>query len=210
MSSLRKTGVSYIAKIAIFAALSIVLYYIKLPVTLLIPIFPEYLDIQFSNLPAIICGFTVGPVGGILVVVIRAVIKLPFTGTLGVGELADLIIGLATVVISSLVYKVEHTKTGGVIALISAFFAWVIFAALANWLIIIPAYMKVYHFEASDFVQLLYFLDNVTEQNFMFYYIMGIAIPFNALLATMVCFITYIVYKRVSGLMHKMDGKEIE
>ena len=124
MKNLKKRSVSYMAKVAIFSALSIVLYYIKLPITLIIPIFPEYLDIQFSNLPAIIAGFILGPLGGISVVVIRTVIKLPFTGTLGVGELADLIIGVITVLVGSLVYKKEHTKSGGIIALIFTFITW--------------------------------------------------------------------------------------
>lgn len=210
MRNLKKRSVSYMAKVAIFSALSIVLYYVKLPVSLIIPIFPEYLDIQFSNLPAIICGFILGPIGGISVVVIRTVIKLPFTGTLGVGELADLIIGVFSILIGSLVYKKEHTKTGGIIALICTCVSWVFFAALANWLVVIPTYMKVYHFEAATFVQMLSFIDGVNEQNFMFFYIFAIAIPFNLILSLMVCIITYLVYKRVSKLVQKLDGKAVD
>ena len=210
MKSFRKSSISYMSKVAIFAALSIVLYYVKLPATLIIPVFPEYLDIQFSNLPAIICGFVVGPVGGVTVVVIRSLIKLPFTGTLGVGELADLVIGVSCVLISSLVYKKEHTKTGGIIALVCAFVSWVVFAAIANWLIIIPSYMKLFHLDAGYFVNLLSFVNGVTEQNFMLYYILVVAIPFNAMLAFIVCVITYFVYKRVSKLMQKLDGKFVD
>lgn len=210
MKSFRKSSISYMSKVAIFAALSIVLYYVKMPATLIIPVFPEYLDIQFSNLPAIICGFVVGPVGGVTVVVIRSLIKLPFTGTLGVGELADLVIGVSCVLISSLVYKKEHTKTGGIIALVCAFVSWVVFAAIANWLIIIPSYMKLFHLDAGYFVNLLSFVNGVTEQNFMLYYILAVAIPFNAMLAFIVCVITYFVYKRVSKLMQKLDGKFVD
>ena len=210
MKNLKKRSVSYMAKVAIFSALSIVLYYIKLPITLIIPIFPEYLDIQFSNLPAIIAGFILGPLGGISVVVIRTVIKLPFTGTLGVGELADLIIGVITVLVGSLVYKKEHTKSGGIIALIFTFITWVVISALANWLIIIPTYMELYHFTAEAFVQMLHFVKGVDESNFMFYYICTIAIPFNTILSLMVCLITYIVYKRVSILVQKLDGKAVD
>lgn len=210
MKNFKKRSVSYMAKVAIFSALSIVLYYIKIPVTLIIPIFPEYLDIQFSNLPAIICGFILGPIGGISVVVIRTVIKLPFTGTLGVGELADLIIGVIAILVGSLVYKKEHTKSGGIIALVFTFVSWVVVSALANWLIIIPTYMELYKFSANDFVQMLSFVNGVNESNFMFFYIIAIAIPFNMILSLIVCLITYVVYKRVSILVQKLDGKAVD
>ena len=71
-------------KVAIFSAISIVLYFIKFPLPFL---FPDFLDIQFSNLPAILGGLVMGPIGGVLIVVIRTLIKLPFTSTAGVGEL---------------------------------------------------------------------------------------------------------------------------
>ena len=210
MKDLKKRSVSYMAKVAIFSALSIVLYYIKFPASLVIPIFPEYLDIQFSNLPAIIGGFILGPAGGIAIVVIRTVIKLPFTGTLGVGELADLIIGIGCVFVGSLVYKIKHNKKGAIIALLCTFASWLFFAIIANWLIVIPTYMKLYHYEAADFVAMLSFINCVNEQNYMFFYILGVVIPFNAILAFVVSIVTYFVYKRVSLLVQKLDGKAVD
>lgn len=210
MKNFKKNSVSYMAKVAIFSALSIILYYIKFPASLVIPIFPEYLDIQFSNLPAIICGFILGPAGGIAIVIIRTVIKLPFTGTLGVGELADLIIGIGCVFVGAMVYKYKHNKKGAILALVCTFFSWLLFAIFANWLIVIPTYMKLYHFEAADFVSMLYFIKGVNEQNYMFFYIIGVVIPFNAILASIVSIITYFVYKRVSLLVQKLDGKAVD
>ena len=210
MNNLKKRSVSYMAKVAIFSALSIVLYYIKLPISIIIPYYPEYLDIQFSNLPAIVGGFILGPAGGIAIVVIRTLIKLPFTGSLGVGELADLIIGISCVFVGSMVYKYKHNKKGAIIALISTFTSWIFFAIIANWLIVIPTYMKLQHFEASYFVSMLWFINGVTESNYMFFYIIGVVIPFNALLSFAVCLITYFVYKRVSLLVQKLDGKSVD
>ena len=44
----------------------------------------------------------------------------------------------------------------------------------------------------------------------MFFYIIGVVIPFNAILASIVSIITYFVYKRVSLLVQKLDGKAVD
>ena len=70
---MQKKAVSFFVKVAMFAALSIVLYFISFP----LPFFVPFLKVQFSNLPAYIAGFALHPVGGLLVVVIRFLIKIP-------------------------------------------------------------------------------------------------------------------------------------
>jgi len=49
-----------ITKIGIFSALSIVLYLINIPLPFL---FPPFLKLNLSDLPSLICGFAVGPMG---------------------------------------------------------------------------------------------------------------------------------------------------
>src|SRR5574344_1733436 len=89
-----------LALISIFGALSSVLYYLKFP----LPIFPSFLQIQFSNLPIIICGFSLGAPSAILALLIKTLIWIMFSSSSGVGELADFIIGLAVVLVTSYVY----------------------------------------------------------------------------------------------------------
>ena len=74
---MQKKAVSFFVKVAMFAALSIVLYFISFP----LPFFVPFLKVQFSNLPAYIAGFALHPVGGLLVVVIRFLIKIPMSDT---------------------------------------------------------------------------------------------------------------------------------
>lgn len=75
MKDKNKKTIDYMTKIAILAALSSILYFIpKFPLPFL---FPSFLEIQFSNLPAILGGFILGPFAGGLIVAIRTLIKLP-------------------------------------------------------------------------------------------------------------------------------------
>lgn len=200
-----KKLINYITKVAIFSALSTVLYvWVKFPLPFL---FPAFLDIQFSNLPAILAGLSLGPLGGALVVIIRTLGKLAITGsgTAYVGELADLLIGLATVLTISFIYKFNRTKKGGIIALLVGTIVWIISAVLMNWLFIIPAYIKLmFNGTAAPLISMCQsVLPNMNENNFMAMYIFGAALPFNTLLSTIVGIITFFVYKRISMIFKK-------
>jgi membrane protein CcdC involved in cytochrome C biogenesis len=79
----------FIARVGIFSAIATILY--------VVPIFrihvfflPSFLELHFDEVPAFIAGFAYGPWAGFAVLVIKTIIKLPFTDTLCVGELSDL------------------------------------------------------------------------------------------------------------------------
>src|SRR5690554_5532164 len=126
--------------ISILAALSVILYYfVKFPLGF---IFPSFLDIQFSAVPVYIGGYLFGPISGSIIAIIRFVVKLPGSSTLGTGELADLVIGLATVLVSSLMYHKNKTKKTAMKSSFAIIGVWVIAAVLSNWLFILPFYMN--------------------------------------------------------------------
>ena len=97
-----------IAVMAMLSALSFVLYaFVKFPLPFL---FPGFLDMQFSDLPALLGGFALGPYAGGIIIVIKCLIKMPFSSTACVGELADIIIGLANVIPASIYYAKNKCK----------------------------------------------------------------------------------------------------
>ena len=87
--NLKKMNIKQMSVIAVFGALSVILYYFG---KFNLPFFPSWLDIQFSDIPALLVSFMYGPISGILVIIVRFFCKLPGTSTVGVGELADLLI----------------------------------------------------------------------------------------------------------------------
>lgn len=197
-----KNLIDYISKVAIFGALSTILYFFpKFP----LPFFPSFLDVQFSNLPAVLGGFVLGPVGGTIVVLIKTIIKLPFSSTACVGELADLLIGVFTVLVSSLYYQKNKTKKGGLIALILGAITWVIVAVAVNYFILIPFYIEMFFGGSVEplIVLLSGLYKNVTIDNYLVKYILFATIPFNTLLATIVNVVTFFVYKKISIIFKK-------
>ncbi|MFR7880054.1 MAG: ECF transporter S component [Christensenellales bacterium] len=157
---------------------------------------------NFLNLPAILGGFAMGPIGGAIIVVIRTLIKLPFSSTAYVGEFGDLLIGLATVLTSSLIYKYCKTKKGGILGLVFGSLAWVVVAMIVNATILIPFYSKAFGFSAVVEMCRSIF-PKITETNFMVFYILGSILPFNLMLSFIVSIVTFLVYKRISALFKK-------
>ncbi|MBR6515387.1 MAG: glycerate kinase [Bacilli bacterium] len=200
----KKRIIDYIAKTAIFSALSFILYlFPKFP----LPFFPSFLDIQFSNLPALLGGFVLGPLGGCIIVIVRCLLKLilGMSSTAGAGEIADLLLGLAVVFTSSMIYKYNKNRKGGIVALIVAVVVWVVSSVFINCYINIPVYLEL--FFKGDIEGLVAMcklvIKGINADNFMEYYIKYAVIPFNFILATLVSLITFFVYKRISLIFKK-------
>lgn len=204
----KREKIKRITFISILSAFSFVLYMVKFNLPF---IFPSFLEVHFSNVPVLIGGFLYGPIAGVIVVIVRMILKVPFTSTAGVGEFADLIIGIAIVLVSSIIYQKNKSKKGAVIALISSSLTWTIIAFISNWLILIPFYIYFY-FGGYDNIQaligLMKVIPGVNENNYMIKYLIYGNLPFNLLLSSAVSIVTFLVYKRVSIIAHDLDGNE--
>jgi len=76
--------------IALMGVLSFIIMFLEFP----LPIFPEFLKIDLSDIPGIIVGFAFGPLSGVAVELVKNILHLMRTTTGGVGELANFIVGL--------------------------------------------------------------------------------------------------------------------
>lgn len=196
----------FLVVVANLTALSVLFYFFpKFPLPFM---FPGFLEIQLSNLPAVIGGFALGPVAGGAIVVARTIIKLPFTSTAYVGETIDLIIGLSTVITSSVVYKKLHSKRGAVYAMLAGMVVWTTIAVLTNYLFVLDFYIEYYFNGAVEpLVGMMSIIPGITIDNYMEKYILYAAIPFNLLLSGIVYGVTFIVYKRISGLIEELNNR---
>lgn len=190
-----------IAKIAIFAAMSFVLYLVNIPMPFL---FPSFLEINLSDVPALIGGFSLGPVAGAIIVLTKILIKLPFSHTMCVGEFSDMLHGMAFVLTASLFYKKHRTKKGAVLSLLFGSSASTLTAILCNLFIMIPLYLKAMGFSLEQIVSLCPPAFGVTADNFYVYYTFGAVLPFNVLRCLLASVITFLLYKSLSGLINKI------
>lgn len=198
---------SRIAVIALFSALSGVLYgLLRIPM----PFFASWLELNFSDIPALIGTFALGPISGALIVFFKILIKLIIsnTSTVFVGELADLLVGLAFVIPAGIIYKHRRTLKGAVIAMLIGSAASIIMAMAANRLILIPFYINVMGWSMDMLVGMLQGLyPAITADNFYLFYIFASVLPFNAMRCAIACVVTALLYKHISRLIVRMSER---
>ena len=203
----KKLSVKQMTLVGIMSSISVILYYfIKTP----LPFFPPWLDIQVSEIPALIAGFAYGPYAGVLVIFVRFIIKLPATITVGVGELADLILSATLVLISSIIYSKNRTIKGALTGTIIGVITCTILSIFVNWFILIPAYINIAHFPLPALANMLNgevqkLLDiTITPDNFMFYYLLIGVLPFNFIRYVIVAVLTFLLYKRTHLILKRL------
>lgn len=196
-----KFGAKQMVRVAIFGALSGIFYiYIKFPV----PFLPSFLEFHFDEVPAFIASFAYGPVCGLLVLLVKTIIKLPFTSTLGVGELSDLLYSIAFILPASFVYKRHRNFKGVLVGLSIGTILQLIVSLIGNVYVMIPFYMKVMGFSEESILYLCQ-LANPKVTNIGWSYGLIAVLPFNILKDAAVICITLFTYKSVHRFIDKLQ-----
>lgn len=196
-----RMSAAYVAKLALLTALAFALYLAKFNLP---AIFPSFLEMQFSELPALLAGFSMGPVAGVLVVIFKCLLKFPLTSTAFVGELTDMLLGVAIVLPASLIYLRRKDKKHAAIGLAVSTVCAVAVALLVNRYISIPFYTTLYfdgNFNAIVGMCSVIYPNATADTFYAFYLGLGI-VPFNLLRCAIMALLTFLLYKRLSKILH--------
>lgn len=187
-----------VAGTAIFAAISVLLYITKVP-PFVFPIFPlvNFLEINFSEIPALIAGFAYEPLSGFLVLLVRFLVKLPMSSTAMVGEVADIIYSSSFVLTATIIYKYRRTFKGALLGLGIAFIAQILVSSLANYFVIYHLYNEMF-FNGKMAMILSNKYGAFTPEQFILW-----VIPFNIIKNTIIGGLTLVVYKRISRFINQ-------
>lgn len=195
-----------IAVIAVLSAIAAVLYILKFPISV---IFPSWLELNFSDIPALIGTFALGPLSGAIIVAVKILLELLFTGTttMFVGDFADLILGCAFVVPAGLIYKHNRTLKGALLGLIVGAVCSTALGILANWLVLVPFYIQ--FFFGGSWEPLLGTMSaifgEVTHETFYTYYLWCSVLPFNAMRCIIAIIVVLPIYKHISRIINRLN-----
>jgi riboflavin transporter FmnP len=164
-----------------------------------VPLFPAFLKIDLSDIPAIITGFALGPVAGVGVELVKNILHLFRTSTGGVGELANFIVGSAYVIPAALIYQKHKTKKTAIIGMLVGTLSMALFGAIANYTFIMPFYAKIMPIEAIIGMAAAVNKYIVDMKTLILYAI----VPFNLFKGIILAIITFPVYKKVSKVLHR-------
>lgn len=203
-----RNRVEYIVKIAMYTALAFVLYNVKIPLPFM---FPSFLELQISELPALIAGFSMGPISGSLVIILKCLLKFPMTGTAFVGELTDMFLGICFVVPSSLIYNGRKNKKTALFGLVVGSVLVTAMSLIVNRFISVPFYVNnMYGGSWEPLLDMIGDIYNksVTKENFFGWYLGAGVLPFNILRCFIVSAVTYFLYPRIKRPL-KLETMEV-
>ncbi|SEP45055.1 ECF transporter S component [Propionispora vibrioides] len=187
----------YLAKIGLLAAVATLLMFFEVPV----PMLPAFLKLDISELPAVIAVFSLGPVAGVLVDLIKNMLHIAGTQTAGIGELANFLVGVAFLVPAGLVYRRHSCYQGALLALTAGSVTMVAAASLLNYFVLIPLYQAVLHFPLEQVIA-MGSAANPHIVDLKTFVTLAIA-PFNAIKGLVIAVFTLLLYRKVLPLLHE-------
>ena len=194
-----KITVRYMSTVGILTAISAVVMLFEFPLWFA----PEFYKLDFSEVVVAIGAFTLGPVAGIIIELLKNILNLLLNGTTtaGVGEFANFVLGCAFIVPASLIYKYSRTLKGALIGLIVGTVSLALIGALMNMYVLLPLYSYFYKAPIEAFVEAGKAVNrNIVDLKTL---IVFAVIPFNLLKALVVSVITLFSYKKLSTIIHK-------
>ena len=192
-------AVSRTHKLTVTAMLSTVaflLMFIEFPIPALIPAFVK-LDI--SDLPELLAAFSLGPVYGVVVTLLKNVLFSVLHGTSSayVGELFNFIMGSVFSFTAGFIYQKKKSRKS---ALVGALLMAVLSVPL-NYFVVYPAYVVCYHLPLEAIIGMYQAIRPST--NGLLECLMVFNMPFTFVKGMIDVALCFLIYKPLSPLLHK-------
>ena len=181
---------------AMLGAVAAVLMYLEFP----IPIMPAFVKLDVSELPALIASFAYGPVSGILVCLIKNLIKLPSTSTAAVGELLNFVMGALFVGVAGLIYKRNKTRKGAIVGALLGALVMAVVSVPYNYFIVYPAYVVMYHLPLDAIIGMYQAIN--PNVNGLLACLLVFNLPFTFVKGALDAVLCFLVYKPLSPILH--------
>ena len=181
---------------AMLGAVAAVLMYLEFP----IPIMPAFVKLDVSELPALIASFAYGPVSGILVCLIKNLIKLPSTSTAAVGELFNFVMGALFVGVAGLIYKRNKTRKGAIVGALLGALVMAVVSVPYNYFIVYPAYVVMYHLPLDAIIGMYQAIN--PNVNGLLASLLVFNLPFTFVKGALDAVLCFLVYKPLSPILH--------
>lgn len=183
---MKKYSVKSFVAIGMLSGVAYVLMLLNFP----LPMFPTWLKIDFSDIPALIAAMIMGPLAGVLVEFLKNILDLLSTGSetgVPVGHIANFVTGICFILPTYFIYIKVKTKKGLTIALTAASVITAVVMSVLNYLIFLPMYA--------------YFLDFPLPNEVVVQFIF----PFNLLKGILISIVFYGLFLKMHNWIQKQQ-----
>ena len=216
---------------AMLAAVATVLMYMEFP----IPIMPAFIKLDISDLPALLGTFSLGPVYGVAIQLVKNLLHLPFGSSAGVGELSNFLLGAVFVFIAGIVYKkhknrgelfnfvmgalfvgvagmvyrFKKTRSGAILGAVLGALVMAIVSVPYNYFIVYPAYVVMYHLPLDAIIGMYQAIN--PNGNGLLNCLLVFNLPFTFFKGLLDAVICFAIYKPLSPILHGRNsgGKSV-
>jgi len=192
----KSTSTHKIAVTAILGAVATVLMFLSFPMPFLIP---PFIKMDFSELPALLATFSMGPASGVAVCLIKNLINVFSTTTGGVGELANFLMGIFFVLPAGWIYRQKKSRKNAILAAAVGAVSMAVFSVPINYFISYPFYTSLMPLD----VIIGMYQDLIPSVDGLLACLLVFNMPFTLLKGALDVLLAFLIYKPLSPLLHK-------
>lgn len=190
----QRSGVKTVVQVGMLAALALILMFFEIP----LPFAPSFYEIDFSEVPVLIGCFTMGPLAGTAVELVKILLALVLKGTTtaGVGEIANFLIGCALCVPAGIIYKRNRTRKSALLGMTAGTILMTVIGCVINAYVLLPVYSAAFGMPLEALVDMGTAV-NSHITSLSTFVVLAVA-PFNLLKGILVSLIVFLIYKKIS------------
>ena len=184
---------------AMLSAVAFILMFIEFPIPMLIPAF---IKMDFSDLPALLGAFALGPVYGVIISFMKNLLHIVIKGTSTacVGELSNFILGAIFSAVAGYIYKHHKSRKTAIIGAVAGAVAMGVLSVPSNYFVVYPAYVQFYHMPLEAILgmyqAILPSADSLIKCLIIF------NLPFTLVKGLLDAVLCMVIYKPLSPILH--------
>ena len=186
----------YLVISAMLSAVSIVLMQFDFSV----PFMPSFIKMDLSDLPALIGSFSMGPLYGVLIALVKNLLHLLRTSTGGIGELSNFLLSALFVLPAGVIYQKKKTRKRAIIGAVIGAACMAVGSVITNYFIVYPVYTA---FMPMETIIAMYqaILPSIKNGDLLSCLVI-FNMPFTFVKAMLSVVITLLIYKPLSPIIH--------
>ena len=184
---------------AMLSAVAFILMFIEFPVPMLIPAF---IKMDFSDLPALLGAFALGPVYGVIISFMKNLLHIVIKGTSTacVGELSNFILGAIFSAVAGYIYKHHKSRKTAIIGAVAGAVAMGVLSVPSNYFVVYPAYVQFYHMPLEAILGMYQAI--LPSANSLIKCLVIFNMPFTLVKGLLDALICMLIYKPLSPILH--------
>lgn len=196
--SVRSEDIRVTAQIGVLSAIAFLLMMVEFPLWFA----PGFYKLDLSELPVLLGAFSMGPLAGAAIELVKVVLYFFLHGssTAGVGDLANFFIGCCLAVPAGLIYKHRKTRRGALLGMAVGTLCMTAAGAAVNAWLLLPLYAAAFGVRLDSLIAAGTAVNPAITDLSGFIFLA--VVPFNLLKGTLVSAVTFLLYKRLSPILH--------